>query len=342
MRVRVPSSSRIVFLAVLCFGAYFFVVKIMEKTLQRKPILFGVALDGYPILHNRISGPTKNLSFTPEIIQFYLQWPERPGHGVFPTESLDAIWNSGAVPCITWEPMYINTGKEFAISASKILSGEYDAYIDAFREGAAKWNKPLLIRFAHEMNLNRYHWGGEKIAYGASSPEIYKALYRYVVTRMRQNSNARIAWVFSPNAESVPSESWNTVAAYYPGEDVVDVLGMDGYSWYTAKPGETSAGDQSFRSVFSSLYQSLRPLSSKPLLVFETATMGDPAYKKDWLIDAFDTAHRWGIDGIVWFDANKERDWSLPTFTPRENPFIEPYRSKVQGRDQVVARLFPQ
>ena len=72
-----------------------------------EPLLWGVALDGYPITSDRLSAVVGSTGLVPRLVVFFQQWP-RDGNlpADFPRESLAAIWERGAVPCLTWEPMY--------------------------------------------------------------------------------------------------------------------------------------------------------------------------------------------------------------------------------------------
>ena len=197
---------------------------------------------------------------------------------------------------MTWEPMFIKEGREVAIKGSEIISGAYDQYLISFAQEAKSWRRPLIIRLAHEMNLVRYHWGVERTDYGPSSPEIYRGLYRHVVDLFRCHNADNILWAFCPNAESQPhpkwdqEASWNQARHYYPGDDYVDLMGMDGYNWGTtqteAQHGWNSRW-QTFEEIFQPVYDDLRSISkTKPLVVFETACATRGGDKSQWIREA--------------------------------------------------------
>ena len=58
------------------------------------------------------------------------------------------------------------------------------------------WGKPVIIRFAHEMNLNEYHWGTLEAEYGQKSPEIYIKMFRYVVQFFKDEKVDNVLWAF--------------------------------------------------------------------------------------------------------------------------------------------------
>jgi len=298
----------------------------------REPLLWGFALDGHPITEEALKGVESATGLHPDIIVFFVQWPSsgEASSGEFPLESLEAIHRSGALPCITWEPMYIQDSKETTISHVQLLGGRYDTYITRFAEKARVWNKPLLIRFAHEMNLKRYHWGTTEEEYGPGSPALYRQMYRRVVDLFRRSGANNVLWVFCPNAEAVPNTSydpsalWNTLSNYYPGDSYVDVLGVDGYNWGTTRKRQEHGWDsrwKSFREIFEPPSSELRRLSSsragKPLIVFETATVDRGGSKTEWIGDALNASAGLGIDGIVWFQSDKEVDWRIESGSDR-------------------------
>jgi mannan endo-1,4-beta-mannosidase len=287
------------------------------------PFFFGVALDGYPIGKERLREIEADIGMPPEIVVFFLQWPPVGDQksARFPGESLDAIWNSGAISCLTWEPMYYSEGREVMIPWQDIVNGEYDVYLKEFAKAAASWNRPFMIRFAHEMNIARYHWGTEPSEYGPESPRIYRQMFRYVVTLFQRTGARNVVWIFCPNSESVPSIScdssaaWNRMEAYYPGDRYVDVLGMDGYNWGTTQTKAMHGWDSQWRefaAIFRPAWETLRRLApGKPIMVFETATVDQGGDKGLWTRKAFETARGWKLAGLVWFQVSKENDWRI-------------------------------
>ncbi|MBN2124762.1 MAG: endoglucanase [Deltaproteobacteria bacterium] len=301
---------------------------------QAAPLFWGFALEGHPITVPILEQVERDTGLVPHVVVFFLQWPASPGEKAFPAKSIEAIWARGAVPCITWEPMYYENGREITISREKITGGAYDAYIRDFAGEAARWGRPLMIRFAHEMNISRYHWGTEPEAFGPQSPEIYRAMHRHLVTLFREAGADNVLWVFCPNAESVPNTSydpaagWNRIENYYPGDRYVDILGMDGYNWGTTRTPETHGWRshwKSFEEIFTPIYRELKALSPhKPLFVFETASASQGGDKPSWIIRALETLAMWEVQGVVWFQAEKEFDWRINS--EADTSYISPVR----------------
>lgn len=296
---------------------------------------WGFALDGNPITAAQLDPLIRETGFKPGLIVCFQQWPENPAAQDFPKVSLEAIAAVGAEAVITWEPMFYRAGGvETMIPAEQITAGKYDAYITGFARQAAAWGKPMIIRFAHEMNLSRYHWGGTEKEYGPASPARYQAMWRHVVTRFREAGAKNVRWAFCPNAESIPgvgnpsAAPWNTARAYYPGDAWVDLVGVDGYNWGDTQTPEKHgwrSSWRSFASVFAAAHAELRTLApAKPVYVFETACASTGGDKAAWLADLAATTQAWKLAGVVWFNANKEIDWRLATGVAAEK--LEPLR----------------
>ena len=282
---------------------------------------WGNALDGLPITSGRLADLAQTTGLKPKLVVFFLQWP-RPGQaGHFPLPSLQAIRKAGALPVLTWEPMYIDErGDEHAIAVADILGGACDGYLDDFAQRAKQFGGRFIVRLAHEMNLARYHWGADRDAYGPASPGIYKELFRYVARRCRERGANNLLWAFCPNAEPQPhpqwdKADWNTAKAYYPGDEVVDILGMDGYNWGLTQNKVQHGWDSrwlSFRQIFGQLRDELASLApAKPIMVFETACAAKGGDRRKWLRGALAAAGEWRLPAMCWFQADKEVDWRL-------------------------------
>ena len=164
---------------------------------------------------------------------------------------------------------------------------------------------PVLLRFAHEMNGSWYPWGQQ--------PEAYVEAFRTVATAVREDTPGT-EMIWAPNYgggypfsggefEAEPgasdfalldtdgdgelTETDDPYAPYYPGDDVVDWVGMSLYHWGSTYPWESSempeddkfsdqlhgtydglAGDESILPDFYSIYSEDR---DKPLAIPETA-----------------------------------------------------------------------
>lgn len=302
------------------------IVLLITSACERSPFFFGVALDGEANLE-KLEQIKQEIGLNPGLVMIYTAWPKDPLKNNFPKKCLESIWKTGAVPIVTWEPMYIDDASEVSIDYGELVAGRYDKFIEQFAKDISEYQKPVVMRFARDMNMSRYHWGTSSEVYGKESPDIYRLMFRYVVDRFKRVNVTNALWAFSPHAESVPntayelSASWNTATAYYPGDDVVDLLGMNGYNWGTTQTKEQLGGVSKwlgFQAIFRPLHRELRTLSRKPIFVFETASVTKGGDKREWVREALKTSKDWNIHGVVWSPINKEVDWNLDLLSPEE------------------------
>ncbi len=218
----------------------------------------------------------------------------------FPTAA-DA-WDHahGRIPMITWEPDTTSLGA--------IASGADDAGLRARAEAVARDRRPLLLRFAHEMNADWYPWDGVRVGAPGThdGPARYVAAWRHVHAVFVAAGATNVRWVWSPNHRSIPAAAWNDAARYYPGDDVVDWVGVDGYDRLSGRPA-------TFASLFGPVLSTFA--GHKPLMIAETATdRRDPARARRFVDDvrrAIDTGTP-RVDAVVWFDTAKQgHDWRI-------------------------------
>ncbi len=118
-----------------------------------------------------------------------------------------------------------------------------------------------------------------------------------------------MSWIWCTNNFSNPYEAWNQPEQYYPGDDVVDWIGLDGYNWGAT---QTWSNWMSFYDTFSEIYNRFKT-SAKPLMVAEFASTEYGGSKSQWIREAF--LYTRGvfprIKALTWFNINKETDWRI-------------------------------
>jgi hypothetical protein len=222
----------------------------------------------------------------PVIVSYYKQWDYVP----FDSGELNSIWDRGAVPMITWEPLSYE-GREFPLRL--IQRGRYDRYIRESARAAAAWGKPSLVRFAHEMYGTWYPW-----ARGVAGNNSYriKAVWRRVVRIFREWGADNVQWVWTPNVNTGGEFPFRDL---YPGDRWVDWVGFDGFNW--ALRGEWN----SFTDIVDNTYEELAKLTSRPMIVGETGSSEGGGDKAAWISSALrrEIPKLPRIRAVVWFDA---------------------------------------
>ncbi len=186
---------------------------------------------------NKIARFESLVGKAPAVIASSSYWGEQN----FPSANMETIARHGAIPLIFWSPWdkpYEQERGPDRFSLDAILAGTWDAYIDAWAAGAAKFGKPLFVSFCNEMNGSWFPWSGFFYGQGKpvpgmpgkfAGPEKFKAAWRHVVDRVRARGASNIRWVLQFNNYSYPRDTWNEAEQYYPGPDYVDWLGLSVY-----------------------------------------------------------------------------------------------------------------
>jgi hypothetical protein len=217
-------------------------------------------------------------------------------HGIDNTDHiLEQAWNAQTTPVANLEIM---------VSASAIASGAYDDHIAQWASRVKDWTdkgggRSLLIAPLQEMNGN---W----VPYGMD-PAGFKAAYRRIVeiSRGLGLDETKVRWVFAPNAWSV--EPYHT-ADYYPGEDIVDLVGISVYNFGSAAGIWTSIWDSGL-AVLDEL-RSFAPY--KPFLITQVGSSTAGGDRDAWIRDLFNAAASDpNVVGLVYFNFMKETDWKV-------------------------------
>lgn len=222
------------------------------------------------------------------------------GEQNFPSKNVELIARHGSIPLLFWSPWdqpYIESRPPDRFSLPEILAGKWDSYIDRWADSARRFDKPLLVSWGLEMNGTWFPWSGiyyheTKSGSGGkggkkerSGPELFRQTYRYVIKRVKARGATKILWVFHANNNAYPEEEWNTLANYYPGSDLIDILGISAYGkmfqetpWF------------SFTKAMERCYRELGALDpDKPMIVAEWAVGEFPKVgdKAEWIGAAF-------------------------------------------------------
>jgi beta-mannanase len=239
------------------------------------------------------------------IINVFLAWQDK-----FP-KSISSKLNQKQILMITWEP-YLNDPQAPSI-LQDILDHKYDDLIQEFALNLKEYQKPVLLRWGHEMNSDWYSWSG---MYNDRNSKVYIKTFQYIHHIFQQLNCDNVKFVFSVNAQDIPAKKWNRFENYYPGDKYVDIIGLDAYNW-----GTTQKWHRFFRSRWTNPKKMLRKpyeriiqsFPSKPIILTEIGTTSQGGDKQKWLENFFQILPQRfkAIKGFVWFDIIKETDWAI-------------------------------
>jgi len=244
-------------------------------------------------------------------------WYEEIGEDFY-ADAFRPMAAEGRTIQLAWEPhdFSLPATDQPAYRLRNITAGRFDSDIRRWARELRDFGYPIYFRPMCEMNGDWVSWGG---TVNGNSPQDYIPAWRHVHDIFVQEGASNVKWVWSPNRDGSTHDAQVTFNTYYPGDNYVDFIGMDGYNWGTLynTPDWTSFW-QSFEEIFRYSYDVAVANTSKPIVVSETATteVGGNAQnggKAQWITDAFNTLPTRfpRIAMLTWFDINKETDWRV-------------------------------
>ena len=261
---------------------------------------FGVATPGGPLASAELDEVAVIAGESPGIVLSYKDFLQAP-----PLAELDAVQARGAVPLLTWEPWAWGGGvNQPAYGLDRIAAGDFDAKLREWGQALASWGKPVLLRFAHEMNGNWYPWAE---GVNGNAPGDYVPAWRHVHDVVAATGAVNVQWVWSPN---VPYFGSTDLAGLYPGASYVDVVALDGYNWGASQSWSSWVAPQDLFGPGISQLRNLAP--GKPVLIAEVASSELGGSKAAWNTDLLSyLSAQPDVAGFVWFHLQKETDWRI-------------------------------
>jgi hypothetical protein len=277
----------------------------VNPPISSDPLRFGVSTPGGPLATSELDAVATLVNENPSIVMSYKDFSQAA-----PIADLNAVDARGATSLITWEPWLWsgNGANQPAYALDRITAGDFDTYLTQWGTALASWDKPVMLRFAHEMNGNWYPWA--ESANGNQAGD-YVAAWRHVHDVVAATGASKVQWVWSPN---VPYWGSTPLSGLYPGAGYVDIVGLDGYNWGTAAPWSSWTSPSALFGPGLTALRSLAP--GKPIMISETASAEAGGSKANWntaLVSYL--AAQSDITAFVWFHHNKEVDWRINSST---------------------------
>lgn len=162
---------------------------------------------------------------------------------------------------------------------ARVAAGDYDAQIDRLIDFARVVDKRILLRIAYEFE------GVWNIGYHRSDD--YRAAYRRVATRIQASGVKNVEFVWQASAspiDDILDQGRDPIEAWYPGDDVVDWVGVSMFLPPDEMPSvEGAYTPASPRELLDEMLDFARA-HDKPVIVAEAAPQG-------YQIDQLDNAH---------------------------------------------------
>ena len=141
----------------------------------------------------------------------------------------------GGIVTFSWHPRNPLTGGDsWDVSSDQVVKslldgGElHDLFMDVWLKRLGDFlesleGTPAIFRPWHENNGNWFWWGSN-----LCTEQEYKNLYRTTWTYLvKARGLTNLLWCYSPNSGTGPEE----YMARYPGDDIVDMMGLDHYEF---------------------------------------------------------------------------------------------------------------
>lgn len=165
------------------------------------------------------------------------------------------------------------------------------------------------------MNGAWYPWAE---AVNGNTPGSYVEAWRRVHTLFREEGAVNVSWIWSPLVRSLGSLP---LSNFYPGDDYVDWVGLDGYNGGTALEW---GGWISFEKLFGASLSELQTFTKKPIAICEMGSAEQGGDKGEWIRQFFDALKRHPeIESFTWFNFNKGTDWRITSSPSAARSFAE-------------------
>ena len=296
-------------LAVPGFGSS--VLNKAEELFQnvRNQRFFGLAVEGDA--ENGLSAALSRgdeIGRRPDLVGVFQEWADTSG---FPTTAADRARDAGSTLCVTWQPWAhgVTDPASNPFRLSSIVRGEHDGLIRTWAEGAAQHGRIVYVRFGHEMNGAWFPWGNGP---GSEGAQMFVRAHRHVHELVRSAGADNVRFIWCPNVVTAGQE--NAAIAAFPGTDVVDIVGVDGYAAQsdhlrTSIDFRWHGPEDTFGPTFDLMD---RIAGSLPMWICETGCAGGSSDRAQWAASLVDYLASTRVTGLTWFDVHTATaDWSL-------------------------------
>jgi hypothetical protein len=249
----------------------------------------------------------------------------------FPRDKVLTAWRAGKIPYVR---LFAHAGSDVGngnppeqypgeYSLQNFIDGRFDAQLKAWADAARDTDIPILMEYGTEESAYWGPWAGIYNGAGATTgygdptlpdgPERFRDAYRHIVTLFRAEGATNVTWFFHPSWWFAPNYPWESLHNYYPGNDVVDWIGLSTYG-LPVHPDKTYISFDEALGAFHApsypgLYADVASLGPKPIALVEVGITEVPQ-KARWIRDmlpVLQSGRYPRIQGFAWwnsFDVN--------------------------------------
>jgi hypothetical protein len=210
---------------------------------------------------------------------------------------LDAAWDQGALPFVN---LAVGTAGLGPRSAYDVASGAIDDAIRQWASVFARWtqggSKRAFIAPLQEMNAN---W----VSYGLD-PENFRLAFTRIQRIFAEEGvpEEAVLWVFAPNGWSELGQEFER---YYPGDEMVDVVGFSAFNFGACVA--SGEGWDLYEEAIQPYMERMEAMApNKPIFLAQTGTVGQGGDKGTWLVDTFEKLSQVeNFRGLIYFNVSK-------------------------------------
>lgn len=251
------------------------------------------------------------VGYYPGTFSIWTDFNEPPGEfaprASFPsTALLKGLDDRNITPVIFMEPVGpgirrsdgdINEAMKY--SNNSIVNGSFDTFLIAWAQGAKAYGKPVILRYAQEMNGNWFPWSvgqpapkdkdGKYVYYNLGNTKAnYISAWRHIYNTIHPIApNVKFYWC--------PFQLFDTNSfSFFPGVSYVDYIGFNAYQWNGNSGGTMKnlyGPSINFLRGLPGLPKNADGTSKIPIIIGETGIASSPrsttTYRKTWLGDGY-------------------------------------------------------
>ncbi|MDR6781659.1 cellulose synthase (UDP-forming) [Pedobacter africanus] len=234
-----------------------------------------------------------------DLVSVYIPWGDEE-HCNLPIKTIDSIYRKGSVPMITWEPwqnLFRDYGNRKADEKvfKNITEGKYDQYLLKFSVQLSGLQRPVYLRFAHEMDNPAYPWS----AAGNNNSSEFKQAWKYVYDFFYTQAAYNVIWVWNPwKAENA--------TAYFPGKQYVDWIGVTNLNYGALNSTEKWT---TMEELYQPFHQNAVFRSGLPVMLAEMGSLTNAGDQDKWFTEAFRVRKKFKeIKGFVFFNSGLDKN----------------------------------